>query len=95
MRTTDNFPRIIAGQGSATGGVIAGQGFVIERTATGSYNVTLDPEYNYFACVANSHTATVVATTTPTNARTFVVSTFLSSTLAAVDATFSFMAAVH
>jgi hypothetical protein len=87
MRRRRN-PETIAGRVSANGVPVAGDEFTCQRTATGTYLITLPPDFRLLAATATAAFGSNVDSYT---ANSFRVQTFGTS-LAVVDFAFSFTA---
>ena len=96
MRSTqrDQDGRVtITGSVNTGGAVIAGTGFTVNRTGTGTYVVRFTPPfralYTFNAQVRSGNTAPVI---TPYAADSVTVVTFATTTAALTDSSFSFTA---
>lgn len=92
---TDGLLRGVAGWVTSTGLVVAGTGFACRKVGTGSYQISLDPEFSYYSVQATPISSAVGVTLTLTTARQFSTFMFTPSTGAAVDTGFTFLALVR
>lgn len=87
--------KIVRGRVTAAGAVAAGAGFTVAKGATGAYTITFDtnfavaPTVNATAYAAGFYLAKLQGAPSTSS---FVINTFLSTTGAATDVDFSFLA---